>query len=257
MSHGWCWGNRFASSSEKTFFHLWYWGGTIWSHGFSSFGSALTAIWVEVEVRFNFSSLILVTWISSPGVAIFCAHLTHALQTLTTSLSILRPSVLITTGCMSASRTASFQFIFGWNAANQGNPRTILSSPKSVMRNRMSSVLFPHRIWRSTKSLMVPPLFRVASMFQMALGRGRGSFPIFILFRSLSLMKLSVAPESTRTCLSAFECALCKRVGIRIDLYLQVNTLLTPNTCAQAVGVACFKNPRQGLPYPAPLLPPF
>ena len=58
-------------------------------------------------------------------------------------------------------------------------------------------------------------------------------------------MKLSVAPESMRTCLSAVECDVCKRVGIRRDLYLQAKTLLSPSVRAQAVGVAHPKNPRQ------------
>src|SRR5258707_868833 len=113
ISHGWCLGYRFASSSEKTFFHLWYWGGTIWSQVFSSFGSAFTAICVDVEVRFNLSSLILVTWISSPGVASSCARLVQAFLIRATSLSILSPRVLMTTGCKSSSRTDSFQFILG------------------------------------------------------------------------------------------------------------------------------------------------
>ena len=66
-------------------------------------------------------------------------------------------------------------------------------------------------------------------------------------------MKLSVAPESTRTCLSAFVCELCKSVGIRSDRYLQANTLLSPSARAQAVGVAHFKNPLQDCPVPAPI----
>src|ERR1700761_2475808 len=93
---------------------------------------------------------------------------------------------------------------------------------------------------------MVPPLFWVASMFQMTLGLLNGSFPIFILLRSLSLMKLLVAPESTSICILAFKCALCNSIGIRIDLYLQVNTLFTPNAHTQAVRVVHFKNPSQG-----------
>jgi hypothetical protein len=63
-------------------------------------------------------------------------------------------------------------------------------------------------------------------------------------------MKLSVAPESTRTCLSAFECVLCKRVGIHNDLYLQVDTLLIPKMRAQAAGGIDFKNPFPRLPGP-------
>ena len=56
-------------------------------------------------------------------------------------------------------------------------------------------------------------------------------------------MKLSVAPESTRTFRSAFVCAVCKRVGIRNDLYLQVNTLCIPSARAQTDGGTRFKNP--------------
>ena len=56
-------------------------------------------------------------------------------------------------------------------------------------------------------------------------------------------MKLSVAPESTRTFRSAFVCAVCKRVGILNDLYLQVNTLCIPSARAQTDGGTLFKNP--------------
>ena len=69
-------------------------------------------------------------------------------------------------------------------------------------------------------------------------------------------MKLSVAPELTRTCLSAFVCELCSNVGIHSDQYLQANTLLSPNVRAQAVGVAHFKNPSLGLLTPPVLRPP-
>src|ERR1700761_8226647 len=90
---------------------------------------------------------------------------------------------------------------------------------------------------------MCPTLLWVPSMFQIVLGFLRGSFLIFILFRSFSLMKFSVAPESTSTCLSAIECAVLNRVGIRRLLYLHLNTLVTPKACTQADGSAPFKNP--------------
>jgi hypothetical protein len=93
---------------------------------------------------------------------------------------------------------------------------------RSVMRNLISLDRSPHLTRRSTKCVMWPDLLCVPSIFQMVRGFGRFNFPIFILLRSLLLMKLSVAPESMRTCLSAFECVLCKRVGICNDLYLQV-----------------------------------
>src|ERR1700761_9228406 len=93
-------------------------------------------------------------------------------------------------------------------------------------------------------------------MFQIVLGFLSGSFPIFILFRSLSLIKFSVAPESTSTCLSAIECAVLNRVGIRRLLYLHLNTLVTPKARPQADGSAPFKNPLRTPPFlSAPLCP--
>ena len=61
-------------------------------------------------------------------------------------------------------------------------------------------------------------------------------------------MKLSVAPESTRTFRSAFVCAVCKRVGILNDLYLHANTLLIPSARAQTDGGTLFKNPVPPVP---------
>ena len=63
-------------------------------------------------------------------------------------------------------------------------------------------------------------------------------------------MKLSVAPESTRTCLSVVEYEDFKRVGIRSDLNLLANTIFDSNLRrhAQTDGVAIFKNPLQDQP---------
>ena len=70
-------------------------------------------------------------------------------------------------------------------------------------------------------------------------------FPILSLFKSLLLMKLSVAPESTRTCLLVVECKDFKRVGICSDLYLLAKTIFdsTFSRCTQTDRVASFKNP--------------
>ena len=103
---------------------------------------------------------------------------------------------------------------------------------------------------RSTHSVMVPALLCVPSMFQMVFGVWSRSLPIFILFRIFSLMKLSVAPESTRTSRSAFARAVCKRVGIFKDLYLHANTLLSHKVRAQAAGFAPFKNPIRIIHHP-------
>ena len=63
-------------------------------------------------------------------------------------------------------------------------------------------------------------------------------------------MKLSVAPESTRTCLSVVKCEDFKRVGIRSDLYLLANTIFDSSLRrhAQTDGVAILKNPPQDQP---------
>src|SRR6266702_918675 len=118
-----------------------------------------------------------------------------------------------------------------------------LSSPIWVTRKRISSFLGPTCTCRSTYSLIDPDLLWVPSIFQMYRGFFRGIFPIFILLRSFSLMKLSVALESTSTSHSAFVCLECKIVGIFNDLYLHENTFLSPKVHAMAAWVAPAKNP--------------
>ena len=63
-------------------------------------------------------------------------------------------------------------------------------------------------------------------------------------------MKLSVAPESMRTCLSVVEYKDFKRVGIHSDLYLLANTIFNSsfNRRTQTNGVAIFKNLPQNQP---------
>src|ERR1700761_2750968 len=196
-----------------------------------------------MEVQQISSWSILCTKICSPGLAISSAFDTHAFRILVTSSSRFSPSVLITNGCIHSSIVAFFQSIFGWNAASHGYPKTISSPPNSVTRNLICFFWFPHLICRSMKFLMCPALLWVPSMFQIVLGFLSGSFPIFIHFRSFSLIKFSMAPESTSTCRSAIECAVLNRVGIRRLLYLHLNTLVTPKARAQADGSAPFKNP--------------
>src|SRR6266702_2176984 len=138
---------------------------------------------------------------------------------------------------------ACFQSILGWNTANQGYPKTNSSSPIWVTRKHISSFLGLTCTCRSTYSLIDPALLWVPSIFQMYRCLESGSFPIFILLRSLLLMKLSVAPESTSTSCWAFTCFDCKIVSILRDLYLHKNTFLSPKVHAMATWVAPFKNP--------------
>src|SRR5580693_8176091 len=91
-------------------------------------------------------------------------------------------------------------------------------------------------MWRSS--------LRVPCINHMVRGLGRFRFPIFILLRSLLLMKLLVAPESTITCLLALECVHCNKTGIFISPYLlHPYTLVIPKMRAQAAGGILTKNP--------------
>ena len=74
------------------------------------------------------------TKISSPGSARSSARGIQALSIHATSLSKEGSKVLTTKGFSSSSSVAFFQSIHGWNAASQGYPRTISSSPRSVIK---------------------------------------------------------------------------------------------------------------------------
>src|SRR6266581_2402945 len=101
------------------------------------------AISIDVEVHLILSSSILQMKISSPSLALSWAALVQALLMRAASLSSLSPRVLITSGCCFSSNIAFFQSILGWKAANQGYPKTNLSSPMWVTRKRISSFLGP------------------------------------------------------------------------------------------------------------------
>ena len=167
-----------------------------------------------------------------------------------TSLSKEGSKVLITKGCSSLSSMVFFQLMHGWKVASQGYPRTISFSPRCMIKKCISCLLSQTCGSTFTHSWIVPALLRELSMFQTVLGVLSWSFPILDLFRSLLLMKLSVAPESTKTCLSVIECEDFKRVGIHSDLYLLVNTIFDSNfnRCTQTDRVTSFKNPPQNQP---------
>ena len=174
-----------------------------------------------------------------------------------TSLSREGSRVLITKGGSSLSSVLFFQSIHGWKAASQGYPRTISSSPRSVIRKCISCLLSPTCTSRFTHSWIVPDLLWVPLIFQMVLGFLSLNFPILSLFRSLMQMKLLVAPESMRTCLLVIKCKDFQRVGICSDLYLLTNTFFNSNfsRCAHTNKVAFFKNPHQERPKSQFVLP--
>ena len=83
-------------------------------------------------------------------------------------------------------------------------------------------------------------------MFQMFLGHSSFWVPSASLLISRGCMKLSIAPESTRICLSALAYAVQNETGIFILQYLARYTVLHLSiwmTLPQAVGSEYFKNP--------------
>ncbi len=67
------------------------------------------------------------------------------------------------------------------------------------------------------------------------MGVSTGRYPILSQWSKFLEMKLSVAPESMRTSLSAVACADSNKTGIRMDRYLLLYTLIR-SAFAQAAG---------------------
>ena len=83
-------------------------------------------------------------------------------------------------------------------------------------------------------------------MFQIFLDHSSFWVPKASLLISRGFMKLSVAPESTKICLSALAYAVRNEMGIFILWYLARYVALHLSvqiTLPQAVGSECFKNP--------------
>ena len=95
-------------------------------------------------------------------------------------------------------------------------------------------------------SVILPALLLVPSMFQIFLERSSFWVPNANLLISQGCMKLSVAPESTKICLSALAYAVRNETGIFILQYLARYAALHLSvrmTLPQAVGSEYFKNP--------------
>ena len=138
------------------------------------------------------------------------------------------------------------QLNFGSNVGSQGYPKIRSSCPKSVIRNLILPWFFPVCTLRSTYSIIRPALLLVPSMFQIFLGCSSFWVPSASLLTSQGCMKLSVAPESTRICLSAFAYAVRNETGIFILWYLARYMVLHLSiwmTLPQAVRSEYFKNP--------------
>ena len=150
------------------------------------------------------------------------------------------------TGRYSVSMVPSAQPNFGSNVASQGYPKIRSLCPRSVTRNLILFCFCPVCTLRSTYSVIRPALLLVPSMFQIFLVRSSLWVPSASLLISQGCMKLLVAPESTRICLSALAYAVRNETGIFILRYLARYTVLHLSiriTLPQAVGSEYFKNP--------------
>src|SRR6266702_5723 len=92
---------------------------------------------------------------------------------------------------------------------------------------------------------MAPARFAVLSIFHIFRGFCRGLFPSFIRRTKFSLMKQSVAPESTSAFMSAIALLVLIETGICMDRN-RVVTITELNlwiALTQADGFRCFENP--------------
>ena len=149
-------------------------------------------------------------------------------------------------GKYSVSMVPSAHLNFGSNVASQGYPKIRSLCPRSVTRNLILFCFFPVCTLRSTYSVIRLALLFVPSIFQIFLARSSFWVPRASLLISRGCIKLSVAPESTRICLSALAYAVQNETGIFILRYLARYTVLHLSiriTLPQAVGSEYFKNP--------------
>src|SRR6266702_5142223 len=123
----------------------------------------------------------------------------------------------------------------GSKAVSQGYPRITSSFPRFVIRKRRVFVYVPVHTCRLVKWVIAPSWLCVPSTFQICMGFSTGRYPILSLWSTFLDIKLSVAPESIRTSLSAIACADSNKTGIHMDRYLLLYTLIR-KALAQAAG---------------------
>src|SRR5271170_4109682 len=148
----------------------------------------------------------------------------------------------MTTGWCSSFSVASPHLIAGSKAVNHGYPRITSSLPRFVTRKRSVLSPLPVRTVRSVYWVIAPSWLWVPSTFQIRIGWVTSRVEIWSRLSNEEQTKLSVAPESMRTCHSAVACADLKRTGIRIERYLLWYTFRF-KALAQAAGFKRRKNP--------------
>src|ERR1700730_7650116 len=207
-------GNRSEAFSLNTFAYRWYSGGSVTS------GLSLIACSASFE-------------------AIVCRLLASAMAILVGTSRRSRSII----GRWTYSNHPLAQSICGCIAANHGYPRMSRWFPKSVRKNLMRRFFCPVCTSRSVYRVMSPLRFLVPSM----LNSGLACFNLAIGNRSWyarsSLMKFSVAPESSSASISALLDAVCTYALMVIDFLSDRYPRLFVPLLIQAAQIRAFKNP--------------
>ena len=236
-SHGLDGGNQWDSSLLNTFECLWYLSGTFTSCWYW-WASCASLVEMEKHSSSSSSTICAFSWVDVGSTMV---REIVVLVSLVSQFS----DLTITSRC-SVSMVLLAQLKPGSNMANQGYPRIRSSCPRSVIRNHILACFFPVCMLRSTYSVICPALLLIPSMFQIFLDHSSFRVPSASLLTNRGFMKLSVAPESTKICLSALAYAVRNETGIFMLRYLaryMVLHLSIRMTLPQAVGSEYFKNP--------------
>src|ERR1700730_2034893 len=207
-------GKRSEAFSLNTFAYCWYFGGS------STSGLSLIACSASLE-------------------AIVCRLLASAIAILVGTSRRSRSMI----GRWTYSSHPLAQSICGCIAANHGYPRMSRWLPKSVRKNLIRRFFCPVCTSRSVYRVIPPLRFLVPSM----LNSGLACFNLVIGNRSWyarsSLMKFSVAPESSRVSISALLDAMCTYALMVIDFLSDRYTRSSVPLLIQAAQIRAFKNP--------------
>ena len=230
-------GNLCDSSSLKTLECRWY-SLRIFTSCWYWWASCASLVEIVKHSSSGSSTICILSWV---GIG---SAIVHEMVVLVSLISQFSNFTIM--GKFSVSMVPSAQLNFGSNVANQGYPKIRSSCPRSITRNLILFCFCPVCTLRSTYSIILLALLLVPSMFQIFLGRSSFWVPSANLLISQGCTKLSIAPESTRICLSALAYAIWNETEIFILQYLARYTVLHLSiqiTLPQAVGLEYFKNP--------------
>src|SRR6266498_1736606 len=142
----------------------------------------------------------------------------------------------------------SLQLIFGLASTSQGYPRITFCVPNAVTKNCVSFCLPLTSRLVVTYSLIEPSWFLVLSTFITAISFHKSRMRRLCSFAKTRLIKIPVAPESTRAMVSTFRPFICSVTGrcIVFRLYHTYEVLTIGAITAEMLS-SSVKNPRRSL----------